>query len=41
MYLIRTKNVVNAVRQVAQDAARVEGKSWFLQLKDKRKFIYA
>jgi len=39
MYFIGTKNIVKAVRKVAQSAARDEVKSWFLQLKDKRKFI--
>ena len=37
MYWIGTKNVVKAVKKVAQGPAKDEGKTWFIQLKDKRK----
>ena len=41
MYKIGTKNVVKAVKKVAQGPARDKGKTWFIQLKDKRKYVVA
>ena len=34
-----TKNVVKAMKKVAQGRVKEEGKVWFIQLRDKRKVI--
>ena len=39
MHVQGTKNVVKAVRKVGQGRVKDEGKTWFPQLRDKRKHL--